>query len=185
MSKSQPTHAVLAPLPADSLLLIGVALLVPSPRNMRKAKTAVSIEELATSIASTGLLQNIVVVERADGKYEVVAGNRRLQAIKHAIKTKRLPKNYEVPCRVVADAEAVAASLTENFHRVAAHPADEFEAFAALVKDGKSTEEVAEQFGVRQGIGHHRRSRSANRGVDRPERLAARALRHQARARQQ
>ena len=147
MSKAQP-KIELAPLPADTLLLIAVAQLLPSPSNMRKSKGAVSIEELAGSIASTGLLQNIVVTERDDGKYEVVAGNRRLHAIKHAIKTKRLPKNYEVPCRVVDGADAAAASLTENFHRVAAHPADEFEAFAKLVHDGQSASDVAAQFGV-------------------------------------
>ena len=42
-------------------------------------------------------------------------------------------QGWEVPCLLVADGTARTASLTENVQREAMHPADQFEAFAALV----------------------------------------------------
>lgn len=53
-----------------------------------------------------------------------------------------------VPCLVVADASARTASLTENVQREAMHPADQFEAFAALVAEGRPIEDIAADFTV-------------------------------------
>src|SRR3546814_9280038 len=63
---------------------------------------------------------------------------------------KVLPKGYEVTCLVLEDdAEiAVETSLAENFHRLAMNPADEAQAFAALIDAGASTEDVARRFGL-------------------------------------
>ena len=73
----------------------------------------------------------------ADGEhYEVVAGGRRLAAFKLLAKKRRIAKEWEVPCLLVADASARTVSLTENVQREAMHPADQFEAFAALVERG-------------------------------------------------
>lgn len=73
---------------------------------------------------------------------------RRLAALQLLVKRKRLPKSYEVLCLVVPDVAARTASLTENTQRSAMHPADEFEAFKALVEEGKSIEDIAADFGV-------------------------------------
>jgi len=132
----------------QDLLLIPLSRLRPSSRNVRKSG-GTSIPELAASIARVGLLQNLTVVLSTDGEYyEVVAGRRRLAALKLLVKRRKLAKDHEVPCLVVPDAAARTVSLTENVQREAMHPADQFEAFAALVAEGRAIEDIAADFGV-------------------------------------
>lgn len=123
--------------PTKNLILVPLSRLVlrPTGRNVRKTPR-MSIPELAASIQRVGLLQNLIVIASADGEhYEVVAGGRRLAALKLLAKKHRISKEWEVPCLLVADGTARTASLTENVQREAMHPADQFEAFAALVAE--------------------------------------------------
>jgi ParB family chromosome partitioning protein len=123
-------------------------VLRPTGRNVRKTPR-MSIPELAASIQRVGLLQNLIVIASADGEhYEVVAGGRRLAALKLLAKKHRISKEWEVPCLLVADGTARTASLTENVQREAMHPADQFEAFAALVAEGRPIEDIAADFSV-------------------------------------
>ncbi|TBR14779.1 ParB/RepB/Spo0J family partition protein [Rugosibacter aromaticivorans] len=143
------THALqAAAVAAQELLLISLSQLRPSARNVRKSG-GTSIPELASSIARVGLLQNLTVIASSDGEhYEVVAGKRRLTALKLLAKRRRLAKDYEVPCLLVPDASALTVSLTENVQREAMHPGEQFEAFAALVAEGRPIEDIAADFGV-------------------------------------
>ncbi|MFG8537342.1 ParB N-terminal domain-containing protein [Pseudomonas aeruginosa] len=136
--------------PTKNLILVPLSQLLPrrSKRNARKTPR-LSIPELAASIARIGLLQNLVVILSADGEqYEVVAGDRRLTALKLLAKKKRITADFEVPCLLVPDASARTVSLAENLLREQMHPADQFEAFAALVKEGRPIEDIAADFGV-------------------------------------
>jgi ParB family transcriptional regulator, chromosome partitioning protein len=136
--------------PTKNLLLVPLSRLVsrPAGRNVRKTPR-MSIPELAASIQRVGLLQNLIVIAAADGEhYEVVAGGRRLAALKLLAKKRRISKEWEVPCLLVADGTARTASLTENVQREAMHPADQFEAFAALVAEGRPIEDIAADFSV-------------------------------------
>ncbi|WP_423173180.1 MULTISPECIES: ParB N-terminal domain-containing protein [unclassified Stenotrophomonas maltophilia group] len=136
--------------PSKNLILVPLSQLLPrrSKRNARKMPR-LSIPELAASIARIGLLQNLIVILATDGEaYEVVAGDRRLTALKLLAKKKRIPADYEVPCLLVPDASARTVSLAENLMREQMHPADQFEAFAALVKEGRPIEDIAADFGV-------------------------------------
>ena len=136
--------------PTKNLILVPLSQLLPrrSKRNVRTTPRQ-SIPELAASIARIGLLQNLIVILSADGEaYEVVAGDRRLTALKLLAKKKRIPADYEVPCLLVPDASARTVSLAENLLREQMHPADQFEAFAALVKEGRPIEDIAADFGV-------------------------------------
>ncbi|CUJ75269.1 TPA: ParB/RepB/Spo0J family partition protein [Pseudomonas aeruginosa] len=136
--------------PTKNLILVPLSRLVsrPTGRNVRKTPR-MSIPELAASIQRVGLLQNLIIIAAADGEhYEVVAGGRRLAALKLLAKKHRISKEWEVPCLLVADGTARTASLTENVQREAMHPADQFEAFAALVADGRSIEDIAADFSV-------------------------------------
>jgi len=136
--------------PSKNLILVPLSQLLPrrSKRNVRTTPRQ-SIPELAASIARIGLLQNLIVILAADGEqYEVVAGDRRLTALKLLAKKKRIPADYEVPCLLVADASARTVSLAENVQRENMHPADQFAAFAALVKEGRPIEDIAADFGV-------------------------------------
>ncbi|MGP5868180.1 ParB N-terminal domain-containing protein [Pseudomonas aeruginosa] len=136
--------------PTKNLILLPLSQLLPR-RSKRNARTTprLSIDELAASISRIGLLQNLVVILAADGKhYEVVAGDRRLTALKLLAKKKRIAADFEVPCLLVSDASARTVSLAENLLREQMHPADQFEAFAALVKEGRPVEDIAADFGV-------------------------------------
>lgn len=136
--------------PSKNLILVPLSRLVsrPTGRNVRKTPR-MSIPELAGSIQRVGLLQNLIVTATADGeRYEVVAGGRRLAALKLLAKKHPISKEWEVPCLLVADGTARTASLTENVQREAMHPADQFEAFAALVAEGRPIEDIAADFSV-------------------------------------
>ncbi|QCX48243.1 ParB/RepB/Spo0J family partition protein [Ralstonia pseudosolanacearum] len=136
--------------PTKNLILVPLSRLVlrPTGRNVRKTPR-MSIPELAASIQRVGLLQNLIVIAASDGEhYEVVAGGRRLAALKLLAKKHRIAKDWDVPCLLVADGTARTASLTENVQREAMHPADQFEAFAALVAEGRPIEDIAADFSV-------------------------------------
>ena len=129
-----------------------------SPKNVRKTYAAAEIEELAASIAAPGrgLIQNLGVSEQVDdegaptGVWEVVAGGRRFRALALLAERKRLAASAPIPCRRIEDRNAMDASLAENEDRKALHPADAYEAFAALHKNGKGmgVEEIAARFSV-------------------------------------
>ena len=114
--------------------------LILSPRNVRKTNGDDDIESLADSIASKGLLQNLVVSESVDhpGKYEVDAGGRRLRALQLLSRQKRAAKNMPVPVQIIPRDDALEASLAENLQKVAMNPADEVEAFHAIVYEGSN-----------------------------------------------
>ncbi|WP_088306609.1 ParB/RepB/Spo0J family partition protein [Novosphingobium sp. B 225] len=124
--------------------------LVASPRNVRRHADAMADAELKASIAACGLLQNLIVRPGAKGKFEVEAGERRRKAMLALADDKVLPKDHEVTCLVLDDTAEVAieTSLAENFHRLAMNPADEAQAFAALIEAGVSLEQVASRFGL-------------------------------------
>ena len=150
-TEAQAIHVTLeAADPSKNLLLVSLSRLVlrPTGRNVRKTPR-MSIPELAASIQRVGLLQNLIVIAAPDGEhYEVVAGGRRFAALKLLAKKHRIAKDWEVPCLLVADGTARTASLTENVQREAMHPADQFEAFAALVAEGRPIEDIAADFSV-------------------------------------
>ncbi len=137
--------------PSKHMILVPLSRLVsrPTGRNVRKTVPRMSIPELAASIQRVGLLQNLIVIPASDGEhFEVVAGSRRLAALKLLAKKHRIAKDWQVPCLQVADGTARTASLTENVQREAMHPADQFEAFAALVAEGRPIEDIAADFSV-------------------------------------
>ncbi len=135
--------------PSKNLIFVPLSQLRPSPRNVRKTNPKLSIPELAASIQHVGLVQNLVVTKPEEGgHYEVEAGGRRLAALKLLAKKKRIPADHPVACLLVADGSARTVSLTENVQREAMHGADQFEAFAALVKEGRPIEDIAAGFGV-------------------------------------
>ena len=133
----------------DERRIIPLSKLRPSKRRNVRRGGGMSIPELAASIARVRLLQNLAVVDAGDGEhFDVVAGRRRLSALRLLVKRRKLHKDAGVPCLVVADADARTVSLTENVQREAMHPADQFEAFAALIAEGRPVEDIAADFGV-------------------------------------
>ncbi len=132
----------------SAIQMIPLNRLIPSPRNVRKTDRKVDIDMLAASIAARGLLQNLCVVETAEGKFEVDAGGRRLAALKLLARDKIIPKDHLVACNIVTIGEGREVSLTENVHRAGMDAIDEVEAYGALIADGGTPEDVARRFGV-------------------------------------
>ena len=126
--------------------MIPLNKLVPSPSNVRKTGADTGIDELTASIAAHGLLQNLSVRPGPNGTFEVVAGARRLVALKRLAKQKTIAKNAPIPCDVRED-DGVEISFAENLVRLPMHPADQFDAFKALADQGKGPEEIAARFG--------------------------------------
>lgn len=130
-----------------TITMIPLSKLIPSAANVRKTGATAGIAELAASIKAHGLLQNLQVRAAENGKFEVVAGRRRLAALKHLARNKDIEKLVEIPCRVIEDGDAAEISLAENVMRLPMHPADQFDAFRALSETGKGPEEIAARFG--------------------------------------
>jgi ParB family chromosome partitioning protein len=135
-------------------ILVKVSDLVPSPFNVRRHSHA-SIEELAALIDSQGLLHAPTVHEHFAGRgksrrlaFGVSAGERRRRALRLLQERGRLPDDFEVACKLIPIERAREVSVAENSGREPMHPADEFEAFKALVDEGKGIEDVAVAFGV-------------------------------------
>lgn len=130
---------------------IPLAQLNPSPLNVRSDPSDDEIEALAESIAAKGILQPLLVRPAGKEHYEVVAGERRRQALRLLADQGRIDADaYKVPCNVRkgSDADGREDSLTENVMRRAMSPVDEFEAFAGLIEGGKAAEQIARAFGI-------------------------------------
>ncbi|MGK2908622.1 MAG: ParB/RepB/Spo0J family partition protein [Sphingobium sp.] len=121
-----------------------------SKDNVRKSSREAGIDALAASIATQGLLQNLIVTPlKKAGHFTVKAGGRRLRALQSLIEQGTLPIDHVVPVLVLTDDDnSVEASLTENFQRVPMNPADESTAFNFLIQKGMTAEEVAKRQGV-------------------------------------
>lgn len=135
------------------ILHVPLSKLTLSPRNARKTGSR-DVSDLAANIAAVGVLQNLIVAPSAagDGQYEVIAGGRRLTALQLLEREGRLPDAIAtdgVPCRRIDDEAAIIeASTAENTIRTPLHPADQFDAFKAMVDAGKSIGEVAAHFSI-------------------------------------
>lgn len=131
----------------QNLQNIPLALLRPSPRNVRKTG-GTSTGDLVASIRAQGLLQPLVV-RPAGEHFEVDAGGRRLRALKQIAAEDNLDDtDFKIPCNVLEASESTEASLAENTIREAMHPADQADAFAKLAADGMSTADIAARFGL-------------------------------------
>lgn len=121
--------------------------------NVRKTGPTEGLEELKASLAAHGLLQSLVVRKASRGKYAVIAGRRRLLALKSLAEEGSIPADLPVSCTVLAAAaDATEISLAENAVRVPMHPADQFEAFRDLIDAGSPIADIAARFGVSESV---------------------------------
>ena len=126
---------------------IPLSRLVPSKANVRRVNAAVGVSELADSIEAHGLLQNLTVRKGKKGKYEVVAGSRRLAALHLLVKEGRLAEDADIPCNVRNDDNDTELSLAENVQREAMHVVDEILAYRELAENGMAPDIIASRFG--------------------------------------
>ena len=112
----------------------------PNKGQPRKNFNEDALEELADSIKQFGLIQPLVVQKR-DGYYEIIAGERRWRAAKKA-GLKEVP----VIIRDYTDEEMMEIALIENLQREDLNPIEEAQAYKKLINDYKlKQDEIAEK----------------------------------------
>jgi ParB/RepB/Spo0J family partition protein len=114
------------------LAMLSYESISTSSLNPRKTFDPGELDELADSIAVNGLLQNLVVRDGPDGRFILVAGERRFRAIGQLHAEGRW--DGPIPCLVIEadDASHLALALLENLHRQDVAPLEEADAFAQL-----------------------------------------------------
>lgn len=119
---------------------IKISLIDPKRDQPRKYFDKEALEELASSISEHGLLQPILVREYGDGRYQIIAGERRFRASKLAGLT-------EIPALVVEKDDVTAAQLAliENIQREDLNPLEEAMAYKALAEEYHMTQEELSQ----------------------------------------
>jgi ParB family transcriptional regulator, chromosome partitioning protein len=108
----------------------------PNPRQPRRSFDDATLAELAASIAALGMLQPLVVRPAPGGRWELIAGERRLRAAQGIGMS-------DVPVVVIDtdDTGALERALVENIHRADLNPIEEASALAQLLEDGGLTHE--------------------------------------------
>lgn len=127
----------------DELRQVPIAAIEVNPNQPRKSFDDDALKALADSVAANGVIQPLLVKPMPAGRYELVAGERRLRAA-------RIAGVETVPAYVRADLEAntLELALVENMARVDLNPIDAARACSALVDDlGLTKEEVARRVG--------------------------------------
>lgn len=127
----------------DGLKQLAVELLQPGQYQPRRHIAQDSLEELASSIRTQGIIQPILVRRLATGRYEIIAGERRWRAAQLAGLT-------EVPViiRDVSDTDTIAIALIENIQRHDLNAVEEALALRRLIEEFQMThQEVAEAVG--------------------------------------
>jgi ParB family chromosome partitioning protein len=130
---------------APGILSLAPERIDPNPVQPRQDFDAAAIEELALSLSRHGMLQPLTVRKgRSPGRYELVAGERRLRA------AQRLGWNV-VPCVVaeVPDDRLLELALVENVQRRDLDPLEAAAAYRALMRTyGYSQEDLASRLGL-------------------------------------
>lgn len=125
--------------PLDGLASIPVADIEPLPGQPRSRFDEESLDALASSIASRGVIQPVIVTPLARGRYRLVAGERRWRAAQKA-------RLHEIPALVrdLDQREVMALALIENLQREDLNPVEEAQAYQKLAEDeGMTQAEIA------------------------------------------
>lgn len=133
----------LVSIPGARLVEIDPHEIVPNPRQPRTNFDADDLAELVHSVREFGVLQPVVVRTNADGKYELIMGERRTRASREAGLT-------AIPAivRDTTDDDLLRDALLENLHRSELNPLEEASAYQQLLEDfGITQEELAGRIG--------------------------------------
>ena len=122
---------------------VDINLILPNPKQPRTIFDTDALNELSASIKEVGVMQPPVVRAIAEGKYELIMGERRLRASKLA-GLKTIP----VIIRQTPDNELLREALLENIHRSQLNPLEEGAAYQNLLNDfGYTHDELALKVG--------------------------------------
>jgi len=111
-----------------------------NPRQPRLHFVESELQELAASIREHGIIQPLIVSKSADGRFILIAGERRLQAARKAGLT-----NVPVVIRQASDQQLLELALIENVQRADLNPLEEAEAYRSLASEFKFSHEIIAQ----------------------------------------
>ncbi len=134
----------LAQLPSDEtakagLSVLAVASIEPHPDQPRRRFDEAALDELAASIAARGVIQPVIVRPLGQGRYQLVAGERRWRAAQRA-------QLHEIPAlvRELSERDVMALALIENLQREDLNPIEEARAYQRLAEhEGLTQAEIA------------------------------------------
>jgi ParB family chromosome partitioning protein len=131
-----PAHEARADSAGSGLNQVPLETIAPNPRQPRQSFDDDAIGDLAESIRELGILQPLLVRDLGHGRYELVAGERRLRASKLA-GLERVP----VMTVVTDDKGSLERALVENLHREDLNPIEEAEGYRQLLDEASLTQE--------------------------------------------
>ena len=121
------------------LKMLDVSAICAHPGQPRVHFDDAALAELAESIQARGVIQPIIVRPTADGRYQIVAGERRWRAAQKA-------QLHEIPALVrdLDEREVMALALIENLQREDLNPVEEARAYRRLAdQEGMTQAEIA------------------------------------------
>lgn len=140
--------AVSAALDAAPLEHAPLSAFVMSPLNARTIPYSLeSVESLAATIKSVGLLQNLVAHALPDGQLAVAAGGRRLTALNLLCSQQVLKPDHPVAFKRVTEDMAALVSYIENAQRSDMHAAEQIASFGTQAAQGKTAEQIGAEAG--------------------------------------
>lgn len=130
----------------NKIIMVPQGEILPNPNQPRRRFDYEELEGLAQSIRSNGILQPLLVRILENGRYELIAGERRLRAA-------RLIGLNKVPCIVnnISEEDSAVFAVIENLQRQNLDYFEEAEAMALLISDYRmSQEELCKKLGKAQ-----------------------------------
>jgi len=115
----------------------------PNPYQTRRRINETALEELAESIRASGVVQPVVLRPVANGRYQLVAGERRWHASRRAGKT-----TIPAVVRQISNEQAMEITIIENLQREDLNPVEQARAFELLSREfGLTQEQIASRTG--------------------------------------
>lgn len=124
---------------AGGLAVLAIADITPHPGQPRRMFDEAALEELAASIGQRGVIQPIIVRPMDNGRYQLVAGERRWRAAQKA-------RLHEIPALVrdLSERDVMALALIENLQREDLNPIEEARAYSRLAEfEGMTQADIA------------------------------------------
>ncbi|MFQ5681451.1 MAG: ParB/RepB/Spo0J family partition protein [Candidatus Omnitrophota bacterium] len=129
--------------PMKRIIDIDIQQVHPSSYQPRQEFDAEKLQDLANSIREKGVIQPIVVRRNQQGRYELIAGERRWRAA-NLLKLNKIPAII----KDVDDEESMQLSLIENIQREDLNPVEQAQAYKKLIdKFGFTQERIAQTMG--------------------------------------
>ncbi|WP_187428470.1 Chromosome-partitioning protein ParB [Roseobacter fucihabitans] len=143
MSDVAETERATSAGPSSAEKLIPIEQISPNPDQPRKRFAEADLEDLAASIREKGIIQPLILRALHEGRYEIVAGERRWRAA-------QIAKLHALPAviRSFTDVEVLEVAIIENIQRADLNPIEEAVGYRQLMdRFGHTQEKMAEALG--------------------------------------